>query len=128
MSTVRGKKSAPSRTDRDAVAVARSTVSPIRATTAPSASFASFPVSNVRVRSVPLMGADTVMASAMVLLFIQGHSTAGSQWSTTSDRYRSRPWWERRAEGNRRLAADGSDCPPISIRTPDRKAGRRVAL
>ena len=74
MSTVSGKKSAPSRTDRDAVAVASRTVSPILATTAPSANWASLPVSNVSVRSVPLMGADTVMASDMTLLGLFGDS------------------------------------------------------
>src|SRR5580698_10010453 len=72
MSTVRGKKSAPSRTDREAVAVANRTVSPMRATTAPSANWANLPVSNESVRSVPLMGADTVMASDMTLLVVQG--------------------------------------------------------
>ncbi len=74
MSTVSGKKSAPSRTDRDAVAVASRTVSPILATTAPSASWASFPVSRVSVRSVPLMGVETVMASDMTLLGLFGDS------------------------------------------------------
>ena len=56
MSTVRGKKSVPSRTLRAAVAVTRTIVSPIRATTAPSAWQASLPVSNDRVRSVPVSG------------------------------------------------------------------------
>ena len=84
MSTVRGKKSVPSRTDRAAVAVASRTVSPMRPTTAPSARLASLPVSNVRVRSVPLIGPDTEMASAMVLLGVSGAPGAGSQWSTTS--------------------------------------------
>ena len=68
MSTVRGKKSVPSRTDRAAVAVASRTVSPMRASTAPSANWANFPDSNVSVRSVPLIGPDTEMASAMMLL------------------------------------------------------------
>ncbi len=72
MSTVKGKKSAPSRTDRDAVAVASNTVSPIRPRTAPSASWANFPDSKVSVRSVPLMGADTEMASDMTLLGLLG--------------------------------------------------------
>ena len=44
------------------------TVLPIFATTAPSACQASWPVSNVRVRSVPAIGPVTVMASAMSLL------------------------------------------------------------
>ena len=71
MSTVSGKKSMPSRTVLAAVAVTSTTVSPRRATTAPSAWPASLPVSKVRVRSVLLMGADTVMASAMTLLVCQ---------------------------------------------------------
>src|SRR5664280_1204487 len=83
MSTVRGKKSAPSRTDRAAVAVASRMVSPIRPTTAPSASWANLPVSNVSVRSVPLMGAETVMASDMTLLGFSGTPRASSQLSNT---------------------------------------------
>src|SRR3984957_2872701 len=73
MSTVRGKKSVPSRTERAAVAVASKTVSPMRATTAPSASWASLPASKDMVRSVPLIGPDRKMASAMMLLVVQGH-------------------------------------------------------
>ena len=53
--------------------------------TAPSASWANLPVSKVRVRSVPLIGPDTEMASAMMLLvWCWGHLVASSQWSTTS--------------------------------------------
>src|SRR6185437_10522956 len=73
MSTVSGKKSVPSRTDRAATAVARRTVSPMRASTAPSASWASLPASKDMVRSVPLMGAETEMASDMMLLVCRGH-------------------------------------------------------
>ncbi len=73
MSTVRGKKSVPSRTERAAVAVASRTVSPMRPSTAPSASWASFPASKDMVRSVPLIGADTEMASDMMLLVCRGH-------------------------------------------------------
>src|ERR1700733_2474215 len=73
MSTVRGKKSVPSRTERAAVAVASRTVSPMRASTAPSASWASLPASKDRVRSVPLIGTETEMASAMMLLVCRGH-------------------------------------------------------
>src|SRR4051812_35847861 len=65
MSTVRGKKSIPSRTPWDALAVTSTTVSPMRLTTAPWDWGASFPVSNDRVLSVPEMGPDTEMASAM---------------------------------------------------------------
>ena len=72
MSTVSGKKSAPSRTERDAVAVASRTVSPMRPTTAPSASWASLPASKLSVLSVPLMGAETEMASDMTLLVVRG--------------------------------------------------------
>ena len=50
-STVRGKKSTPSRTPLEATAVARTTVSPMRATTAPLASWASLPASKDRVLS-----------------------------------------------------------------------------
>src|SRR5580658_10083069 len=84
MSTVSGKKSAPSRTEREAVAVASTTVSPIRPTTAPSASWASLPASKDRVRSVPLIGPDTEMASAMCLLFGLEAPDAGYQSSITS--------------------------------------------
>src|SRR6478736_5861449 len=51
MSTVRGKKSAPSRAELAAVAVTRTTVSPRRTVTAPPAWPASLPVSKVRVFS-----------------------------------------------------------------------------
>ncbi len=73
MSTVRGKKSVPSRTERAAVAVASRTVSPMRPSTAPSASWASLPASKDMVRSVPLIGAETEMASDMMLLVCRGH-------------------------------------------------------
>src|SRR5438067_5157045 len=65
MSTVRGKKSIPSRTPWDALAVTSTTVSPMRLTTAPWDCGASLPVSNDRVLPVPEMGPDTEMASAM---------------------------------------------------------------
>src|SRR5437870_7704977 len=68
MSTVRGKKSMPSRTPVAALAVTRTMVLPRRPTTAPWDCVASFPVSNVSCLSLPLTGADTEMASAMVLL------------------------------------------------------------
>ena len=68
MSTVSGKKSCPSRTLRAAVAVTSTMVSPMRATTAPSAWAASLPVSNDRLRLDPLIGPATVMASAISLL------------------------------------------------------------
>ena len=77
-STVSGKKSAPSRTERDAVAVTRTTVSPMRIETAPSARPASFPVSRDRVLSVPLTGTDTVMASAMGCLLRGPSAPVGS--------------------------------------------------
>src|SRR5438270_1475799 len=65
MSTVRGKKSIPSRTPWDALAVTRTIVSPMRLTTAPWDWGASLPVSNDSVLSVPEIGPDTEMASAM---------------------------------------------------------------
>ena len=64
-STVRGKKSMPSRTPLAALAVTSASVPPILATTAPWLWKASLPVSNERVLSVPLMGPETMMASAM---------------------------------------------------------------
>src|SRR4051812_15824310 len=65
-STVSGKKSRPSRTFFSALAVTRTTVSPILATMAPCDCGARTPVSNDRVLSVRLIGADTEMASAML--------------------------------------------------------------
>src|SRR5579884_1105386 len=56
-STVSGKKSAPSRASVRPWAVPRTTVCPLETTTAPSACFASFPVSNVISR--PPISTDT---------------------------------------------------------------------
>src|SRR5688500_3406655 len=67
-STVRGKKSMPSRTSRAALAVASTVVSPILATTAPCDWGANRPDSKVSDLSVPETGAEMVMASAMVQL------------------------------------------------------------
>src|SRR5258706_4058654 len=70
----------PSRTPLAALAVARTVVRPIVATTAPWDCWASLPVSNERVRSVPLIGAATRMASAIGNSFMaRGH--AGADWS-----------------------------------------------
>ncbi len=69
-STVRGKKSMPSRTPRAAFAVARMIVPPIEATTAPCDCWASLPVSNERVLSVPDTGPDTRIASAIECFFL----------------------------------------------------------
>ncbi len=55
----------PSRTPLAAVAVTSTTVSPIWATTAPSARPASLPVSNDRVFSEPVIAPETLVASAM---------------------------------------------------------------
>src|SRR5271165_3392795 len=122
MSTVSGKKSVPSRTERAAVAVARRTVSPMRPTTAPSASLASFPVSKDRVRSVPEIGPETVMASAMVLLVFRGttrpvpsgrppHPRPGGRWprpgKVTGD-------WQPTCRRAR-----------LNVQPPGRRAGRR---
>ena len=60
-STVSGKKSIPSRTLESALAVASTTVSPSRATTAPCDCWARRPVSNDSVFDVPLTGAETLM-------------------------------------------------------------------
>ena len=70
MSTVRGKKSTPSRTLREAVAVQSTMVLPSWARTAPSASCASLPAWKDMVLSVPLIGDETETGSVMcVLLF-----------------------------------------------------------
>jgi len=68
-----GEKSAPPARAGPRWAVASRTVSPMRATTAPSASWASFPASNDMVRSVPLIGADTKWRQPMMLLVSRGH-------------------------------------------------------
>ena len=65
-STVRGKKSIPSRMVLLAVAVTSISVSPMRATTAPSACRASLPVENERV--LPPTGPLTVISGTRVLL------------------------------------------------------------
>ena len=73
MSTVSGKKSTPSRADLAAVAVTRTTVSPIWTSTAPSARPASLPVEKVRVLSgAPAIRASVEMASAMGCLLRVG--------------------------------------------------------
>jgi hypothetical protein len=59
MSTVRGKKSTPSRGALEAVAVTSTTVLPICPTTAPLASRANLPPENERVFWVPVTGPDT---------------------------------------------------------------------
>ena len=64
-STVRGKKSIPSRTSLAALAVASTTVSPILATTAPCDCWAKRPVSKLSVRSDPVIGPETDLASPM---------------------------------------------------------------
>src|SRR3954452_10874562 len=75
MSTVRGKKSMPSRTPWDALAVTRTMVSPMRPTTAPWDWGASLPVSNDSDLSVPEIGPDTEMASAMLSPLWSGYRT-----------------------------------------------------
>ena len=82
---MRGKKSIPSRTPLSALAVTSTIVSPMRATTAPCDCGASLPVSKDRVLSVPLIGPDTEMASAIprTLLVLWGGGRASSQLSTT---------------------------------------------
>src|SRR5215203_684907 len=82
MSTVRGKKSAPSRTLRDAVAVTRTIVSPMVTVTAPSASPASLPASKDRVLSVPDTGRETEWLSAMVLLSSGAGLPAPTRWDS----------------------------------------------
>ncbi len=58
----------PSLTDLEAVAVTSTTVSPIRATTAPSACIANFPVSKLRTLELPSTGLETEYVSDMSLL------------------------------------------------------------
>src|SRR5579872_379810 len=82
MSTVRGKKSVPSRTERLAVAVASNIVSPRRASTAPSASCARCPASKVSVLSVRVTGLLTRIASVMVSPTAVVDPPPGSQWAT----------------------------------------------
>jgi hypothetical protein len=74
MSTVNGKKSAPSRGLLDAVAVTRTCVDPILAVTAPFERPASLPVSNEMVLSVPEIGPDTEMASAIGFFYSFGET------------------------------------------------------
>ena len=66
-STVRGKKSMPSRMLRAPLAVTRTSVLPRRASTEPWLWKASLPVSKVRGVSMPVRDADTTMGSAMWL-------------------------------------------------------------
>src|SRR5580693_6572607 len=100
MSTVSGKKSVPSRTERAATTVANRMVSPMRASTAPSANCASFPASKDMDRSVPLIGAETEMASDMMLLVCRGHLLV---WFPVVEHLVAR--------GDRRLAASGWSTP-----------------
>jgi hypothetical protein len=74
MSTVNGKKSAPSRGLLEAVAVTKTCVEPIFAVTAPFESPANLPVSNEMVLSVPEIGPDTDMASAMIFFYSFGET------------------------------------------------------
>src|SRR5581483_7883730 len=88
-STVRGKKSIPSRMPRLAWAVTRTVVSPTDTTTAPSAWGASRPVEKVRDLPVSPMGADAVIGPVMELLlsslFGSGRG-AGSQLACSGAR------------------------------------------
>src|SRR4051794_9491513 len=86
-STVSGKKSAPSRGSVRPCAVPRTTVCPLETTTAPSACFASFPVSNLISR--PPISTDTETgtpagrsASTMLisLLFLHCALLEGGDW------------------------------------------------
>src|ERR671914_2519387 len=84
-STVRGKKSIPSRTPREAWAVTRTVVSPTETTTAPSAACASRPVEKVRDLPVSPMGADAEIGPVMELLLSSLlHSSGGGVGSQLS--------------------------------------------
>src|ERR1700694_3403136 len=102
MSTVSGKKSMPSRTSSAALAVTRMRVFPMRPTTAPWDCGANRPVSKDRVRSVPEMGADTEMASAM------GHTPSAAGVAAVGRRRGQFPVGKLSGEcpGPSRLAAD----------------------
>src|SRR5690606_952105 len=99
-STVRGKKSIPSRMPRAALAVTSTSVLPRRATTAPWLWNASFPVSKLSERSVPDKGFDTMTGSAISLVLLPGGSSAGSGSGASSQSALSA------SGGERRLAAD----------------------
>src|SRR5579883_1090260 len=128
MSTVRGKKSVPSRTERAAVAVASTMVSPSRPTTAPSARWASLPVSNDMVLPVPLIGPDTEMASAMVLPCLGG---APRRFPVVDHLTPAGPGPDRvvvRSRGDRQLAADRGGALSSSPCTTARPSGRAEGL
>src|SRR5215210_5057026 len=98
-STVRGKKSTPSRTPLEAQAVDRTTVSPMRATTAPLASWASLPASNERVLPVSAMGPDTDTGSVICVLLCLSDRSSDGQFPVVSHP-------DTHAPGSWRLAAD----------------------
>src|SRR3954470_20146654 len=97
-STVSGKKSAPSRGSVRPCAVPRTTVCPLETTTAPSACFASFPVSNLISR--PPISTDTETgtpagrsASTMLisLLFLHCACVEGGDWVRSRRLHESSP-------------------------------------
>src|SRR5213080_3514052 len=91
-STVSGKKSAPSRASVRPCAVPSTTVCPLETTTAPSACFASFPVSNVISRPPISTATETgtpagCSASTMVisLLFLHCAFVKGGDWVSVDE-------------------------------------------
>ena len=90
-----------------------------------------------RVRSVPLMGPDTVMASAMTLLCDWGATLASSQSACTGaglfgrSRYSATGSWRRAAPlvfvRAARAGEAVSDCRPMSPRTARRRGSRFLA-
>src|SRR5436309_32359 len=122
-STVRGKKSIPSRMPRLAWAVTRTVVSPTDTSTAPSAWGARRPVEKVRDLPVSPMGADAEIGPVMELLlsslFIRAaggrfpvgmlranfRNSAGG-WQLTTDAAAAKRFEERRAAPRRSLLAE----------------------
>ncbi len=78
-STVSGKKSAPSRSLRLAVAVVRTSVAPMAATTAPSACWARVPARNSI--STPPTAPRTMWVCTLCSLLVLGGERANYQWS-----------------------------------------------
>src|SRR5437763_2249977 len=122
-STVRGKKSIPSRMPRLAWAVTRTVVSPTETTTAPSACWARRPVEKVRDLPDSPMGADAEIGPVMVLLLsslfqfraaggrfpvgmLRTHFVEGRRMATDNRRSRRTRFEERRAAPRRSLPAE----------------------
>ncbi len=104
-STVRGKKSTPGRSPRSAVAVTRTSVSPIRATTEPSASSAIFPVV-IAVFLPPMVRRTVISGTLSPCACWGGRRRANYQWPP--------PAW------GREVATDNRPSAPSSSRVVQR--------